>query len=266
MNAKILAASAVIVGATFATSARAQEPAAAAAPTASPVPSTGNTPIAAKVEDDSPDHERFIGHFAVGYFGISQIPIGFPGANGGLTPTNVTAPIIGGRYWLQRNLGIDAGIGFGYSSSSTTTVAGNTTTEVDNPSMFGFALHGGVPIAFAEGHHYTFELVPEATLGFASGTIKGAPAVAGGAANPDTSLSGLRLDVGARVGAEIHFGFIGVPELALQASVGVYIQHESAKYTVNNNSVSASTTSFSTSVGSDPWAIFVDNISALYYF
>ncbi len=269
MNAKILAASAIIVGATFATSARAQEPAAPApGPAASPVPSTANTPIAAKVEDDSPDHERFIGHFAVGYFGISQIPIATPTANGGglgATQGNVTAPIIGARYWFQRNLGIDAGIGFGYTTGSTTIVQGNTTTSVDAPSMLGFALHGGVPIAFAEGHHYTFELVPEATLGFASGTIKGTP-LGNGTTSPDTSLSGLRLDVGARVGAEIHFGFIGVPELALEASVGLYIRHTSYKASQDNNSASGSNTSFATSVGSDPWALFVNNISALYYF
>jgi len=266
-----MAVSAVILGATFATSARAQqEEKGAPTPTTSPVPSTGNTPIAAKVEDDSPDHERFVGHFAVGYFGISQIPIASVGAaaaaGGGLTatPSTVTAPLIGGRYWLQRNLGIDAAIGFGTASSSTTTVVGNTTTTQDNPSQLGFLLHGGVPIAFAEGHHYTFELVPEATIGFASGTVK--PPADAPANTPNTSLSGFRLDMGARVGAEIHFGFIGVPELALQASVGLYLQLQSYKATQGNNSFSGSSTSFATSVSSDPWALFTDNISALYYF
>ena len=69
MNRTIVTVGAVILGATmFATSAHAQG--------AAPPPSTAATPIAAKVEDDSPDHERFVGHFAVGYFGISQIPIG----------------------------------------------------------------------------------------------------------------------------------------------------------------------------------------------
>jgi hypothetical protein len=231
-----------------------------------PVPSTQATPIAAKPEDESPDHERFIGHFGVEYFGIQNLPIGGGVAAGGAAAAagTVAAPIIGGRYWLQRNLGIDAGLGFGSYSSSSTLVAGNTTTTTTNPSSLGFILHGGVPIAFAEGHHYTFELVPEANLGFTSGTIKGA--TVGGTTAPDTSLSGLRIDVGARIGAEIHFGFIGVPELALEGSVGLYVDHQSAKSSQNNNSYSTSETSIATTVGSSPWAIFNNTISALYYF
>jgi hypothetical protein len=254
MNAKAIVASGVVmVGMMVAAEARAQE-----AP--GPVPSTGATPIAAKVEDDSPDHERFIRHFAVGYLGISQIPIGNLAAGGatlGVTQGTITAPIIGGRYWLQRNLGIDAGIGIGYASSSATVVAGNTTTTTNNPSQFGFALHGGVPIAFAEGHHYTFELVPEATIGFGTGSISG---------NPSISESGFRIDVGARIGAEIHFGFIGIPELALQASVGLYVRHQSWGVSGGGNSASGEVTTFATSVQNDPWAIFADTVSALYYF
>jgi hypothetical protein len=263
-KARIVITSVVILGGvSFAApkSASAQEEAKA------PVPSTQATPIAAKPEDDSPDHERFIGHFGVEYFGIQNLPIGGGlGTGAGATPGagTVAAPIIGGRYWLQRNLGIDAGLGFGSYSSSSTVVNNNTTTTTTNPSSLGFILHGGVPIAFAEGHHYTFELVPEANLGFTSGTIK-APATA--AANtPDTSLSGLRIDIGARVGAEIHFGFIGVPELALEGSVGLYLDHQSAKSSQGNASFSTSATQIATTVGSSPWAIFNNTISALYYF
>jgi hypothetical protein len=182
----------------------------------------------------------------------------------------VNAPIIGLRYWFRRNIGVDAGLGFGTSNGSSENVmlVNNTSTTVstDHVSLFGFALHGGVPIAFAYGHHYTFELIPEATLGFASGTIKAPPPPAGAAATPDTSLSGFRLDVGARVGAEIHFGFIGVPELALQASIGLYVRRESVKVSRGSDSASDGTTTITTSVGSDPWALFVNNISALYYF
>jgi hypothetical protein len=280
MRRTIVTVIAAIVGATFATRAEAQQAQVQTGGVLAngPAASTVATPIAAKVEDDSPDHERFVGHFAVGYFGISQIPIAgataaTPGAGGpagftglGTAGQSVTAPIIGVRYWLQRSLGIDAGVGFGYTSGSTTVNNGGTSTTVSNPSTFGFALHGGLPIAFAEGHHYVFELVPEATLGFATGTVKGEPGAGGGAGGPDTGINGVRLDLGGRIGTEIHFGFIGVPELALQASVGVYFRYQSVSASIGNNSDSANAVSFATSVGSDPWAIFVDNISALYYF
>jgi len=56
--------------------------------------------------------------------------------------------------------------------------------------------------------------VPEGTIAFANGTIKSPPA--GTATVPDQELRGFKLDLGARAGAEIHFGFIGIPQLSLQ--------------------------------------------------
>ncbi|HEX7663747.1 MAG TPA: hypothetical protein VF407_04525, partial [Polyangiaceae bacterium] len=208
-------------------------------------------------DSNTPDHEAVIGHFAVGYMGISQLPIG--GVNGNnFAAGTVTAPVIGVRYWLNRMIGIDGGIGFGFSTGSSTVSANGTDTTTNNPSQLGFALHGGVPLAFAHGKHYSFELVPELNVGFTHGSIAGTP--------DDVSLSGFRLDAGARVGAEIYFGFIGVPQLALQASVGAYFTHENAGISQGNNSASVSSNAISTSVQGAPWAIFVNSISALYYF
>ena len=247
----------------------AQEPAATTSTSASATGSANASPTLAppKDDDNTPDHERVIGHFGVGYMGISQLPIAGIGAAGGaggaaLTKGTVTAPVIGVRYWFSRMIGLDAGVGFGLASGGTTTDPGTgTTVSTDNPSSLGAALHGGVPFAFANGKHYSFELVPELNVGFTSGTIKSA--AAGG---PDTNLSGFRLDVGARVGGEFYFGFIGIPQLALQASVGAYFSHQAWKASVGNASVSANTNALGTSVQSDPWALFVNNISALYYF
>ena len=250
----------------------ADEPASGGAATASVSTSAapGVTATATAVgvkEDATPDHDKVVGHLAVGWFGIAQLPIGQvgPGAGGGggfdVARDNVNAPVIGARYWLNRGIGIDAGLGFGTAGGSHETVNGPNTTTVDKASKLGFALHAGVPFALAYGRHYTFEVVPEATVGFTSGTLKSA------APNgPDTSLSGFRLDVGARIGAEIHFGFIGVPELALQGSVGLYIRRESFKVKSDQNSASDGTTTFATTVGADPWALFTNSISALYYF
>ena len=134
-------------------------------------------------------------------------------------------------------------------------------TDTDAPSSLAFALHGGVPLAFAHGKHYSFELIPELNAGFTSGTIKSAVAT-----TPDVNLSGFRLDLGARVGAEIYFGFIGVPQLSLQASVGAYFTHQAWKVSQGATSESVTATTLGTTVQDAPWAIFVNNISALYYF
>jgi hypothetical protein len=241
------------------------------------VTSTGNGTVAAggggaaapqKFDDNTPDHERFIGHFAVGYFGVSQLPIATPILNGGaisgVTPDNVSAPIVGVRYWLTRTIGIDGGLGLGITGGSTEVVNGGTTTTTDKQSKFGAVLHGGVPLAFAHGKHYSFLVIPEMNIGFTSGTIKQLN-------GPDVDLSGFRFDLGGRVGAEIHFGFIGLPELSLEGSVGLAFHREAfkAKTTLGNGTTvsgSDGTTTFGTNVQSDPWALFVNNISAFYYF
>ena len=185
------------------------------------------------------DHDQAVGHFAVGYFGVSNLPLGTPGGNGAtaVSQGTIVAPVIGARYWLSQRLGIDAGVGFSDSSAG-----------------WGFALHGGVPLALATSKHMTFELIPEATVAFAGNSVA------------TTSYSGFRLDVGARIGGEIQFGFIGIPQLALQATVGVYLEHDSWGVSTPANSGSISATTLSTSVGSNPWGIFTDNVSALYYF
>ncbi len=222
--------------------------------------------------NDTPDHERFNGHFGVTYFGITQAPIA-SGTPAGITRATVNAPVIGVRYWVRREFGIDAGIGFGFGSGSRETQAGNATTTVDAPSVFAMMFHAGVPIAVAQGRHYTFEVIPELNLGFASSTVKFPP---GAGAQPDISLSGFRMDVGARIGSEIHFGFIGIPELALQASVGLGISRQTIKASQDGGvgafaggqggSQSSGTTTFTSTVNGEPWAIFANNISAIYYF
>jgi len=200
---------------------------------------------AAATPDTGNDHDAVVGHFAVGYFGISNLPVGtgaLPGAGGGPVPeAQIMAPVIGARYWFAPKVGVDVGVGFSDSSAG-----------------WGVGLHAGLPLALATSKHMTFELIPEATVAFA-GNSEGTAAAA-------FSYSGFRLDVGARVGGEIQFGFIGIPQLALQASVGVYLEHDSWGISTSSNSGSSSSTLFTTSVGSDPWGIFSDNISALYYF
>lgn len=241
---------------------------------------TVKTPPAPKENKDTgsevSDHEKFVGRFAIGYFGVSDVPIAaslpaIPDTlpqNAIAAPVatrNISAPVIGARYWISNRFGLDAGIGMGWSSGgSSTNTSGSGSVATEGAGAFGFIFHGGVPIALAGGKHYTFQLVPEFNVGFSTQTLKPPP----GSPNntPDTSLSGFRFDVGARAGAEIHFGFMGIPELALQASVGLYFQAGSVSATQGQKSASSSSSGFGTTVQADPWALFTKNIAALYYF
>jgi hypothetical protein len=219
-------------------------PAPPAAPPPAPPPAAGS---------EESDHDHVVGHFGVTYFGISQLPI----ADQTGAQATVVAPVIGIRYWLKPSFGIDVGVGLGANSGSVT----SSGTSQSTPGAFGFALHGGLPFALASSRHYAFELIPEVTLGLANGSYS-----PGGGA-PSISLSGLRVDIGARAGAELHFGFIGIPQLSLVASVGLYIHDISYSATPSGGQgTGGQQLTIATSVQSDPWSIFTDNVSAIYYF
>jgi hypothetical protein len=203
---------------------------------------------------DATDHAAVVRHFGIGYMGRRTININPTGA-----PATVDAPIIGVRYWLDPMIGIDAGLGLLFSGSSAK--SGDTSTDLQGYTVF--MLHGGVPLALAGSKHFSFQVVPELNFGIASS--KTAPAAAAG---EGADLSGIHFDIGARAGAEIQFGFIGIPELSLQAGVGLALSYDRAKITPPGGGAATSvhTTSLGTSVGNNPWNIFTSNIAALYYF
>lgn len=214
------------------------------APAAAPATPEGGT-----------DHDRWVGRFGLGWYGVSDIPLGPTG-------DEVSAPTIGVRYWFNRDIGIDAALGFTTSSGSVTVSReGQPDNVTDKPSRTGFLLHAGVPFAFHTEEHYTFLLIPELNLGFASGSVKSTDPN-----TPDTDLSGFRLDVGARAGAEIHFGFIGVPALALEGSVGLFFGTRSGSQEQGPNKTKNSDTFVGTTSFNNPWDFFRSSVAARYYF
>ena len=223
---------------------------------------------ARKVEEDDPtsDHEKVVGHFGVGYLGLTNIPIA-TGGTAGVGRGNAAAPIVGVRYWLSEKFGLDLGLGLGITGGSSENVNGNTTTSTDQAGVFAMAFHGGVPLVLAHQKHYKFLIIPELNVGFATQTETPPNPVPNGPG--DISRTGFHLDVGGRIGSEVHFGFIGVPQLALQATVGLRFARDAwkVKQDVGNttNSSSVGQNAIGTTVQGDPWAIFVNNISAIYY-
>lgn len=254
------------------------------------------------------DHDRFVGSFGVGYMGVRSVPMAMNpvvSENGQVIGMDadagaVDAPVIGVRYWFDQGMGVDFGIGVRKTSTSVKWTRYQRdpadqeaqprefTFEQDGLNQTGILIHAGLPIALNTDRHYVFQLVPEANIGFSSGTVKDQeqdlpftddqpPAL-----RDDIKVSGFRLDVGARVGSEIHFGFIGIPNLALQASVGLYFSMQKIKAdggarppfdrptTVSDaqpkTTYEASSTDISTTIHDSPWAIFENTVSALYYF
>jgi hypothetical protein len=205
------------------------------------------------------DHASVVGRFGVGFFGVLSVPVmGCAGAGCTDVTGSVSAPTIGIRYWLQPGMGIEAALGIGIQSGSSETVTAAGATTVDDPSFTAFALHGGLPLVFAESQHFAFELVPELNFGFATGSLD-TPA-------SSTDLGGMMFELGARVGAEIQFGFIDIPQLALQGTVGLHLTLQSRSSSNGPNEFNTSALRFGTSLQGEPWDIFTGGLTAIYYF
>ena len=212
-------------------------------------------PARARVVPGNSDHDQFVGTLAIGYLGRRDMVAGCNGATTQPGDTcadgrqTVAAPVIGVRYWITDLIGIDGGLGLAINSLSGNNVA-------PRPHSTAFLLHGGVPLALASAGHFTFEVVPEMNIGFSSWSQNG---VGDG--------SGFHFDIGARAGAEIHFGFIGIPQLSLQGTIGLALAFDTSKVTPTGGaSQSQSDVVFATSVQDSPWNIFTSNVAALYYF
>jgi hypothetical protein len=205
--------------------------------TAQPAPAQTGMTLPGATPDpgaDATDHAGVVGHFGIGFMGLRGLTL--PGA-GGLATQD--APVIGVRYWLDPRMGIDAGLGLRFSGGS-----GNT------PGYNIAIAHIGVPLALAGSRHFSFQVIPEANLGYGT-TDFGGP-----------TTKDFHLDLGARAGAEVQFGFIGIPELGLQGGIGVGLNYDH----FSAGGAGGHTLAFGTSVGDTPWQIFTGNIAALYYF
>lgn len=223
------------------------------------------------------DHAQMVGRLAVGYFGVSNVGAGAnvnvtgtgaafaSGANDSPYTATGAAPVVGVRYWIDQMLGLDLGLGMsivGGGGKATVSGGGASATIKGNRHPFtGFIIHGGVPLALASMDHFTFEIIPELNVGFAHTRNSDGPA---------ESDSGFHFDLGARAGAEVNFGFMHIPQLALVGSVGLRFDTDSGSSTFKNGGttqkLSTSRSEFHTTVGPNPWAIFTNQIAALYYF
>jgi hypothetical protein len=138
--------------------------------------------------------------------------------------------------------------------------------RTNQPSVIAIGLHGGLPLVFAHSGHFVFEVVPQLNLGLASGDQD----IVAAGTQTSWDVSGFLLEVACKVGAEIHFGFIDIPQLSLQATLGLGLRLES-RSAENTNPGGATTTHeqsltrIATGVDGAPWDIFVGSLTAIYY-
>jgi hypothetical protein len=185
----------------------------------------------------------------IGYAGFSQIPYG-----GG----TLTAPAIGVRIWINPTLGLDVALGISWAGGSTTMAGASETRD----SVYGSLLHAGLPLALATRRHVSFQVIPFLASAYGRTTM-----TSNLVGVPNTDLTGTRFDIGVRSGFEIFWGFIGLPELSLSATVGLQFQMvRTTSQTGNLGENSVTDYGITTTVQANPWDIFTGNVAARYYF
>ena len=233
-------------------------------PVATPQSTPSDAPTHVDDERES-DHRRVVGHFGAAYYGQYDVPLGFTSTT--RTSGSVPVQMIGLRYWWSR-LRLDVAFGLGASSGSETSSDGQPT--YDQPSVDAFALMVRLPYALFDGGHYTLFVGPELAFGHAGETAHAYPRTDAPTA-PDTYHSGNHTAIGVRAGAEIHFGFIGIPQLSLDATLGLMADFTNGTTSApdfNGVYVDQSFHHFAvqSTVGHQPWNIFISNVAAAYYF
>ena len=143
--------------------------------------------------------------FAIGYSGVSQVPTG----TGHAGRTGDRPALLGhpdarhrrrGRFRLAGRIDGRVGHEHGQGQRLRLRAAGRACRSRSSTHR-----------------HVSFQVIPFVT--FAHGQTSTS---IGGLRRPD--FSGMRFEVGARTGFEVFFGFIGIPELALSATVGAAVR------------------------------------------
>lgn len=201
------------------------------------------------------DHELAVGRLGLGWGGAPDLVVG-------TLDRTIAAPSLAARYWRTARFGLELGVGLSYVGATTAVQQpGSTTTERVEPTLWGFSVRLAAPIALSWGRHYTLVVIPETRVGWASVGARTAPDE-----ESDDGGHGLTFELGARAGAELHFGFLGVPELALEATVGLALQAVSVETTDGNTGTKASRVSIATTAYEAPWDFFRTAVAARYYF
>lgn len=247
--------------------ARAAQPPPAAPATATP---PAAAPASAETEETpgeiaDTDHEANRLRIGAGYFGRFDVPLGNPGvrAAGDVQPTHQ----IGLRYWFRRRLAFEVALGGGVQSGS--------------PKTLAWSARFSLPVALFVEKHLTLFVAPTVAYGQGTETVKGdktvSPITGLERTPPDAQHTGLRLSIGARLGAELHLGFLGMQRLSLIGAVGLdasYLRGVSSAApapTTKDPDPKAvdsrsSKVSLRTTFSDDPWASFLGNVAIVGYF
>jgi hypothetical protein len=129
--------------------------------------------------------------------------------------TGRMVPGLTARHWFGQQKSWAVELALTYYTSDIRTRAG----KLSNGSIFATRL--GFPIVFASTQHTAFEIIPQVSY------------LGAGAALAQQRLAVFEWDLALRLVAEIHFGFIGVPELSVLSGLGAMWSRQVLRLNLN---------------------------------
>jgi hypothetical protein len=211
------------------------------------------------------DHDGHVGSLALGFLGTRFVPAAQPhptaavvltpegNATVTIEPDEVTVPLFGMRYWINDTVGAELAFGFNVGGGDETIESPNAdptlsqSSERALPSTKAFCGRLGVPLSVFSSTHYNFMLIPELDVGYTSSTLEDFELSTTGEAL-DLQLSGFVFGVGGRVGAELSFGFIDVPQLSIQSAWGLRFESRRRAGRIGDAETVQKETAFGTSL------------------
>ena len=157
------------------------------------------------------------------------------------TPCTVNLGAVGARYWMNRNVALNGYLVLGSGGGS---LGGQ-----DLDTYLGVGPIVGMTLLLANWKHLAIGASPELAV------VWFRPA---GGDTDSTTLFQLR----AAIEGELHFGFIDIPELSLEASVGAFLSIQDRQTSTGDST----TIRFTTSSFNTPWDILRSAVAARYYF
>jgi len=228
------------------------------------------------------DHASHVGRIALGFAGTRFVPATAPAPVDPVVITDdgdavltvdsdeVTVPLFGARYWLNRTVGIDLALGFNVTSGDETREIPNPDPSLGDrveratPSTTAVAARLAVPLSVWDHAHLNILLMPELDIGYSSMVVQGLEESVSGEAL-DLQLTGFVFGVGGSVGAELSFGFIGVPELAVESAWGLRFESRRRRGKIGDAEVVRTEMAVGTSFYGDPWDVFLGSFALRYY-
>lgn len=229
------------------------------------------------------DHGSHVDSLGLGFIGARFVPSAVGGegptvvlsdegdAVVSIEPDEVTVPIFGLRYWMGPRVGVELGFGFNVAGGSVSREIPNPdparsrTVEFASPSTSAVAGHVGLPISLYSVSHLNVLLLPEIDLGYSASTVDSFELSTTGEWL-DLKLAGFLFGAGARLGAEVGWGFIDLPQVTLQVAWGLRMEYRRSTGRIGDASMTVSSTQLGTSWYDDPWQLLAGNIGVYYYF